>query len=130
MRRYVWWSASMECSVLRHVLIYKQRLQTMMEEHDRNLDRLRTAFAPREMWYLEVIAVRPALQGRGIGKRLLNEVLSEISRDGPAVVVLESTSLESKRLYERCGFEVIEEVVLADAGDQVKVWLMSWSTEP
>ena len=57
-------------------------------------------------WYLPLIGVDPALQGRGYGSALLRHALAVCDRDGvPAY--LESTSLESAPLYERHGFEVL-----------------------
>jgi ribosomal protein S18 acetylase RimI-like enzyme len=57
-------------------------------------------------WYLPLIGVDPAHQGRGYGSALLRHALTVCDRDSmPAY--LESTSPESTRLYERHGFEVL-----------------------
>jgi ribosomal protein S18 acetylase RimI-like enzyme len=50
--------------------------------------------------------VHPDYQGRGIGKRILQRGLEESDKAGRAVF-LEST-LAGTRLYESCGFEVVE----------------------
>ena len=102
----------------------------MMKTHHANLARLSQSYLPKKVWYLEVVAVHPSQQGRGLGTRLLNAICNmfEIGTD---VIILESTSPESKRLYEKCGFKVVEEVVLEDAeqgdevGGRVQMWLMA-----
>jgi ribosomal protein S18 acetylase RimI-like enzyme len=64
-------------------------------------------------WYLQFVGVEPERQGRGIGSELLAPVLRRCDREGvPAY--LEASSVQSKRLYERHGFE--ERGVLAPAG--------------
>lgn len=56
-------------------------------------------------WYLPLIGVEPAQQGRGIGSALLRPVLAECDRDGlPAY--LEATNPRNVALYLRHGFEV------------------------
>ncbi len=57
-------------------------------------------------WYLPLIGVDPAHQGRGYGSVLLQHVLAVCDRDGTPAY-LESTSPESTRLYARHGFEVL-----------------------
>lgn len=57
-------------------------------------------------WYLPLIGVDPAHQGRGIGSALLRHALQRADRDGlPAY--LEATTERNKALYERHGFEVV-----------------------
>jgi len=54
-----------------------------------------------------MLTVVPAAQGRRVGSRLLE-------RAGDMPVALESTTPGSRRLYERCGFELVE--LITDAG--------------
>ena len=81
--------------------------------------RLRTAFSMFDRmashhpagphWYLPLIGVHPAQQGRGYGSVLLEHAAARCDRDGlPAY--LESTSLRSVHLYRRHGFEVVAEI--------------------
>ena len=57
-------------------------------------------------WYLPLIGVDPAYQGRGCGSALMREALAEFERDGrPAY--LESTNPKNIALYERHGFELL-----------------------
>jgi GNAT superfamily N-acetyltransferase len=64
-------------------------------------------------WYLPLIGVDPARQGRGLGAALLRPVLAECDRTRlPAY--LESTSPRNRPLYERHGFQPIGEIRVAD----------------
>jgi ribosomal protein S18 acetylase RimI-like enzyme len=56
-------------------------------------------------WYLPIIAVDPAQQGRGLGAALLRHALARCDADGlPAY--LESSTPRNIGLYQRHGFEV------------------------
>ena len=60
-------------------------------------------------WYLPFIAVDPMHQGKGLGSALLIHALQICDRDQlPAY--LEATSPDSRRLYERHGFEALGEI--------------------
>lgn len=60
-------------------------------------------------WYLPLIGVTPANQGRGLGAALLRSVLAECDATGlPAY--LEATSLRSIPLYSRHGFQPLGEI--------------------
>jgi ribosomal protein S18 acetylase RimI-like enzyme len=62
-------------------------------------------FHPHEPhWYLPLIGVDPALQGRGIGAALMRHALARCDADGmPAY--LESSNPRNITLYRRHGFE-------------------------
>ena len=65
-------------------------------------------------WYLPLIAVDPVHQGRGLGSALLIHALGICDRDNlPAY--LEATSPDSRRLYERHGFEALGEIQVSDS---------------
>jgi ribosomal protein S18 acetylase RimI-like enzyme len=57
-------------------------------------------------WYLPLIGVEPAKQGRGYGSALLGHALEHIDREG-RIAYLESTNPSNIPLYKRHGFEVI-----------------------
>jgi GNAT superfamily N-acetyltransferase len=65
------------------------------------------AVHPREAhWYLPLIGVDPAHQGKGIGSALLSQVLNVC--DGQKIsAYLEATSHRNVALYERHGFETV-----------------------
>ena len=59
-----------------------------------------------DCWYLPLIGVDPAHQGRGLGSMMLKHALSIIDEKGlPAF--LESSNPANISLYERHGFEVV-----------------------
>ena len=66
---------------------------------------------PLQMWgqsvaYIYAVATQPEYRGRGIASKLLNEALHYISESGKFdCVALIPSSTESKRLYERLGFD-------------------------
>jgi ribosomal protein S18 acetylase RimI-like enzyme len=69
-----------------------------------------SALHPHEPhWYLPLIGVDPAYQGRGLGSALLSHAVAMADEAGlPAY--LEATNLNNRRLYERHGFEVVGEI--------------------
>ena len=73
-----------------------------------------------DLWFLTLIGVDPAAQGRGLGSALLRHGLAACDRDGlPAY--LEATSPRNRALYERHGFRVIEVI---QAGSSPPMWAM------
>jgi GNAT superfamily N-acetyltransferase len=69
---------------------------------------------PEPHYFLHFLAVRPGVQGRGYGTRLLRPVLERCDAEGiPAY--LDATSEHNRRLYERHNFVVIQEVTLRDS---------------
>ena len=71
-------------------------------------------------WYLPMIGVDPARQGRGYGSALLRHGLETCNTQGvPAY--LEATSERNKRLHERHGFEAIGVI---QSGSSPPMWPM------
>ena len=77
--------------------------------------------SPRH-WYLPIIGVAPAWQGRGFGAALLRPVLERCDQDRvPAY--LEASTPRNRALYERHGFEVVEECRYASDGPPMwRMW--------
>ena len=73
------------------------------------------AYHPHEPhWYLPVIAVDPACQGRGLGGALLKQALARCDADGlPAY--LESSNPRNIPLYERHGFEILGRIQVGNS---------------
>jgi ribosomal-protein-alanine N-acetyltransferase len=55
------------------------------------------------------VAVAPGAQGRGLGRRLLEELVARARGDGAAYLMLEvrEDNEPARRLYESAGFEVL-----------------------
>ena len=70
---------------------------------DKAVERLRP---PEPHWHLMDIAVAPEAQGRGVGSTLLAHRLAMVDAAGMRTF-LSSTTPESRRLYERHGFETV-----------------------
>jgi len=64
-------------------------------------------------WYLSMIGVDPARQGRGLGSALLKHTLAAIDDEGVAAY-LESSNPKNIPLYERFGFEVTGQIQPGD----------------
>jgi ribosomal protein S18 acetylase RimI-like enzyme len=73
-------------------------------------------------WYLPVIGITPAWQGRGYGAALLAPMLARCDAERvPAY--LEASSARNRGLYERHGFELVEELTYADDGPPLwRMW--------
>jgi ribosomal protein S18 acetylase RimI-like enzyme len=92
--------------------------EAMMEMMQRTLDEPRRTemfavfeqmgnFHPHEPhWYLPLIGVDPAYQGKGYGSALLRATTDRFDREG-AVAYLESSNPRNIPLYERHGFEQV-----------------------
>ena len=75
---------------------------------------LMDSFHPDEPhWYLSMIGVDPARQGRGLGSALLRHTLDIIDAEG-GLAYLESSNPKNVPLYERHGFEVLGQIAPAD----------------
>lgn len=104
-------------------------LPSMITVTGRNLVRLVSVLQliekkhPRDPhYYLAVLGVEPEMQGRGFGGALMQPVLAGCDRDRiPAY--LESSKRRNVVLYERHGFEVVEEVRLPRGGPPIwRMW--------
>ena len=77
---------------------------------------------PEPCWYLGVVGVAPAWQGRGLGSRLMAPGLERADRAG-LPVTLETSQPRNLPLYRRHGFEVLRELRAEVTGGPV-VWTM------
>jgi ribosomal protein S18 acetylase RimI-like enzyme len=78
-------------------------------------------YMPEPHWYLLMIGVHPDHQGQGLGSVLIRHALATADRDRrPAY--LESSTPQSRALYQRHGFEVLEELVVEPGAPPL--WLM------
>jgi hypothetical protein len=70
-------------------------------------------------WHIGPVAVEPAVQGLGVGRRLM-EALGERVDEAGEMAHLETDNPENVRFYERAGFETAEVVEVMG----VRNWLM------
>lgn len=85
------------------------------------LEGRRRHHTPDPHFYLSALGVEPERQGEGMGTALVRPVLDRCDRDAiPAY--LETAVARNVLLYERLGFEVVEELILPHS--DVRGWLM------
>lgn len=82
---------------------------------------VRSRVVPDKYWYLQILAVAPAYQGRGLAGRLLRPMLARADREG-LPVYLETQLQKNVTLYEHFGFKVAEEGDIP--GSNVHSWAM------
>ncbi|OAQ87755.1 acetyltransferase (GNAT) family domain-containing protein [Purpureocillium lilacinum] len=104
-----------------------ERTTHMLVIHDSMLESMEKRFR-QPVTYIEVIAVDPALQGKGVGSMVVQEILALAPARVP--VVLESTSRRSVPFYQRFGFKEIGSAVLTpqramSAPDECTLWFMA-----
>ncbi|KAE8382453.1 putative GNAT family N-acetyltransferase [Aspergillus bertholletiae] len=99
----------------------EKRVGALLKAHDTMLKMITTRYNIERPWYLEVVAVHPALQGQGLGKVMMQCILDHV---GNAPVFLECTAEQNVGFYATLGFEVVEKVQLAEGGGTVSCWFM------
>lgn len=85
------------------------------------LEHRRRAHLPEPHWYLSAIGVAPERQGRGVGSALMRPILERADAASEAAY-LETAVARNVLIYERLGFEVVEELILPRT--DVRGWLM------
>lgn len=83
--------------------------------------------AKPESYYLAAIGLDPSQQGRGLGSALMHPMLDRMDAEGvPAY--LEASTVRSRALYERHGFETTGEIELPRGGPSI--WPMWREARP
>lgn len=76
-------------------------------------------------FYIDCIGVDPKLQGRGIGRSLLQHLVKEyVEKQGLTLgLLVEKANPAARRLYEKVGFRKTGEKMLADKPmDHLQIW--------
>jgi len=89
-------------------MLYRFELGQVLLEGGKPVGLLKLARDPKE-WEVVQIQLAPELQGRGLGRRLLEEFLAEAKAAGKDVVLNVLRKSPAKKLYERLGFRVERE---------------------
>jgi GNAT superfamily N-acetyltransferase len=97
------------------------RTMTRQRNYDEYTTSVRRRCAPARHWYLLLLGVDPACQGRGYASRLLKPMFERADKDGLACF-LETEAEKNVALYEHLGFRVVEEGIVP--GSNVKSWAM------
>jgi ribosomal protein S18 acetylase RimI-like enzyme len=104
-------------------LIFKGGMDFMrrMKQDEDFIKRLRRRLAPSPHWYLAVLGVDPAFQGKGYASRLLRPILARLDSE-KLLAYLETSVEDYVAMYRHFGFEVAEEGVLPGSGG--RMWAM------
>ena len=89
--------------------------------HARLWEWIASKIPPEPVWHLDSVAVAPGHQGRGIGSALVEFALEQ-ARGSDIAMILETGTARNVPLYERLGFQVVEETDAPDGGPHV--WFM------
>lgn len=76
---------------------------------------------PVDHWYVLVVGVDPAAQGRGIGGALLTPIIERADRDG-LPCYLETAQPANIGFYQHLGFRVLRDVVSDDTGLRLRTF--------
>jgi GNAT superfamily N-acetyltransferase len=72
-------------------------------------------------WLLDLLYVRPAARGRGLGTELVRAAAEYVQQQGAEMLALEvlESNAAAKRMYERLGFTTVERTLAAPAASLV-----------
>lgn len=85
------------------------------------MDEIHKRQAPGPHWYLWLVGVEPDAQGRGIGSRLIQPVLTRADKEG-LPCYLETQTESNVAFYQKRGFEVMTDGFVPD--QEIRVWTM------
>jgi GNAT superfamily N-acetyltransferase len=103
-------------------LIFADRAVTQRQiAFGRYAGEIRKRVVPGRHWYLQLLAVDPAFQGKGFSSRLVKPMLARADKEG-LPCYLETQAAKNVTLYEHFGFRVGEEGLIP--GSNVHSWAM------
>lgn len=85
------------------------------------LEKRRKELMPQSHWYLTALGIDPAMQGKGIGRSLLEPILAKADAEG-IPCYLETFHARNLGFYERFGFRVSSRETMAR--DRLHFWIM------
>jgi len=63
----------------------------------------------QDPWKLIQIQIVPEVQGHGLGKKLIQNLVTEANKNGVGIELSVLRENQARKLYESCGFSVIDE---------------------
>jgi len=84
---------------------------------------------PMKKWYLHALMIEPEVQGHGLGKVFLRQVLGMIGQEGEGVVLLDCFAGNEKLIefYSSVGFVFLREVLEEDYMVAVFMYNLEWN---
>lgn len=79
------------------------------------MEKIHKTRVPEPHWYLMIVAVDPAAQGRGLGSALVQDGIAK-AEASQVPCYLETSAPRNLPFYKRLGFEVLEEATLGKGG--------------
>jgi ribosomal protein S18 acetylase RimI-like enzyme len=82
---------------------------------------------PNGYYFCNIVTVLPECQGQGVGKKLMEEVLSMADREGRRCYLESSRSEPNVGIYERFGFRLVMEMECREGdgeNDAIKLYCM------
>ena len=87
------------------------------------LDPFHEGDVPRDHWYVSVLGVDPAAQGRGVGRALLEPVMKD-ARGSGLPCYLETANPSNVGFYQGSGFRVLHDFVEQLSG--LRLWTLRY----
>ena len=79
---------------------------------------------PRGYYFPNIIVVSPDSQGKGVGAKLMKQVIDEADTHNMKCYLESSRDDPNIAIYGRWGFRLIKEMVCDDEGDAIKLFVM------
>ena len=76
---------------------------------------------PEGYWFCNIVVVTPEYQGKGVGGRLMGDVLGRADKEGRKCYLESSRAVPNVGIYERWGFQLVGEMDVEDEGEACKV---------
>ncbi|MCJ1447840.1 MAG: hypothetical protein MMC23_008352 [Stictis urceolatum] len=80
---------------------------------------------PQGYYFCNIVTVLPPAQGKGVGRKLFEEVTRKADEEGKRCYLESSRDVPNTAIYERLGFRKVKEMDCDDEGDACKVKLRS-----
>jgi GNAT superfamily N-acetyltransferase len=96
------------------------------------------AVAQRELWtdpegyyFVNIVTVRPGVQGKGVGRLLFEEVTKVADREGRRCYLESSKAEPNVRIYEKMGFDLRKKITcVSEDGEEASCDLFCMVREP
>ncbi|MGI2335992.1 MAG: GNAT family N-acetyltransferase [Dehalogenimonas sp.] len=92
-----------------------------MQAYNSFADDMHRQLAPYPHWYLQILGIDPAWQGKGMSRRLVRPLLERFDLEN-LPCYLETNTEKNVAIYQRFGFEVLSEGVVP--GTKLKLFSM------